>query len=298
MARRMALNIQKNSKKSTKRQNILNWALSELASHAKKKGSQIMKTRKNRKKIQNQAIFTLIELLVVIAIIAILAGMLLPVLNKARGLARETACASNMKQLGVGLLSYSIDFNDYVPPPVTADASGNFSNSNTTSGSRYWMGMVAPYIGVSKDFLIGNHNSVANPRSIFACRSQMRWDGWAGISYGMNKLLFPIVPDTPVQAKFSQIKRPERSMLLVETWWGNTNLSDRSSGRYLTDNLVYLCFRHNRKCNTLYAAGNLSSERPAIFATFQTLPPWNKENRNTSGGAAFGAFNNNFSPYL
>jgi prepilin-type N-terminal cleavage/methylation domain-containing protein/prepilin-type processing-associated H-X9-DG protein len=59
--------------------------------------------------------FTLIELLVVIAIIAILAAILFPVFAQARAKARQTACLSNIKQLGTGLMMYAQDYDETLP---------------------------------------------------------------------------------------------------------------------------------------------------------------------------------------
>jgi len=65
------------------------------------------------KRVKN---FTMIELLVVVAVIAILMGMLLPALNKARAKARQISCVSNLKQVQQCLLFYVSDYGESLPP--------------------------------------------------------------------------------------------------------------------------------------------------------------------------------------
>lgn len=88
---------------------------------------QSMKNDNNRR-----TAFTLIELLVVIAIIAILAAILFPVFASAREKARQVTCASNERQLGLGLLQYAQDYDD------------TYMNSDTYGQG--WAGRLYPYV--------------------------------------------------------------------------------------------------------------------------------------------------------
>jgi len=82
--------------------------------------------------------FTLIELLVVIAIIAILAAILFPVFAKVREKARSIACLSNEKQIGLGLMQYTQDYDEKYPCGVLDTASGHYGKG--------WAGQIYPYV--------------------------------------------------------------------------------------------------------------------------------------------------------
>lgn len=150
--------------------------------------------------------FTLIELLVVIAIIAILAAILFPVFAQARDKARQTACLSNQKQIGLGIMQYIQDYDEtypvcnqtYKPPAVAAQV---------TIGRVSWMRHLYTYtksIDVMKcpnatfgdDFsTTGTANGIAIPDANGATPSLT----FNRRSLGVNRWVFMAAADATVQ---------------------------------------------------------------------------------------------------
>jgi prepilin-type N-terminal cleavage/methylation domain-containing protein/prepilin-type processing-associated H-X9-DG protein len=117
--------------------------------------------------------FTLIELLVVIAIIAILAAILFPVFAQAREKARAISCVSNMKNIGLALQMYTVDYDDglikeYYGFPANGPGGPNWSQVYPAGDIQYysWRYAVQPYLK-NVNVLACPSNSVANNPSFW-----------------------------------------------------------------------------------------------------------------------------------
>ena len=103
---------------------------------------------------RHRAGFTLIELLVVVGIVAVVLGLLLPVLARARRVAHQVSCASNMRQVGCALLAYATRHNGAWPAPALA---WNFQFDEDWvhwQPTRDWrQGSIMPYLGYDAEVL-------------------------------------------------------------------------------------------------------------------------------------------------
>lgn len=153
--------------------------------------------------------FTLVELLVTIAILAILGAILLPVLAQARERARAAACASNMRQLAMGLMLYTQDHDETLPMVTNYAAAAS-------APDRVWTATVQPYVRNERVFLCPSAENAAFSAT---------WDGRGLLPVGYNALTGydPTGAEAPTTvAVLPMLEEPARTVLLAETPSGPT----------------------------------------------------------------------------
>ena len=247
---------------------------------------------------QPKRAFTLIELLVVIAIIAILAGMLLPALSKAKEKGRSARCMSNLHQVGLATTMYADDNEDryhYIKKPGRDPEIPNYGQwtANPKSSIMLAADHDLAYWGVG-------YYRYTSSKEIFRCPSakivdQWREDGlkypndfWLNSSYGINQYL--ITPyDTKLSGplKTSSYKSPQTTVFCQDgaeqrmegagdsggdsiglfpkatqtlvQWIGQPpNSGGLGNSYYSKYQFQWEWYRHNRSCNTLFVTGQVT----------------------------------------
>jgi prepilin-type N-terminal cleavage/methylation domain-containing protein len=165
--------------------------------------------------------FTLVELLVVVGIIALLIGILLPVLNRARAAANRAVCLSNIRQLGVGILMYCNDNRGWFPTCAIWDEGTAYKPYaddwiHWQANRRIEESAIAKYLGGGEQFKQLLRCPADNPEGRKARVGILPGQGPYLYSYGMNDAIGENVRSGQLRTKISWWRAPWRKILLTE----------------------------------------------------------------------------------
>jgi prepilin-type N-terminal cleavage/methylation domain-containing protein/prepilin-type processing-associated H-X9-DG protein len=189
--------------------------------------------------------FTLVELLVVVAIISILAGLLLPMLNRAVESARQTQCKNNLRQIYLGFLAYADKWSSFIPPRHCKLSGYTYDLS--------WHDHIAQQLeeplfyrqkGIFSCPTRGEGESISPPEA------QGCWNP----PYGINAYHSPDFTYPPaVMVKLSRIAKPTQWLLVGDASWFYI--------RRNTTMQPYVSSRHSGGLNLLYFDGHASRQQ-------------------------------------
>ncbi|HEX8235949.1 MAG TPA: DUF1559 domain-containing protein [Abditibacteriaceae bacterium] len=214
--------------------------------------------------------FTLIELLVVIAIIAILAAILFPVFARARENARRASCQSNLKQIGLGFMQYTQDYDEKYPIKVSEGTGGS---------ARLWIQTIQPYVKSTQ---------------LFACPSNPQnrttyqfWNGVGNqdsgmpVSYLANaNIIQPGWTGGLAQAAINSVSTRILATEGTNVQYTSADIADKDSANMQMDRMFA---GHLSTVGNLFADGHVKSLKPTA-----TMTPVNMWGRGQGQTAATG----------
>ena len=229
--------------------------------------------------------FTLIELLVVIAIIAILAAILFPVFGRARENARRSSCQSNLKQIGLGVIQYTQDYDEMMPP---ARNTAPYNNAP-------WHVLVQPYIksyqlfkcpsntsNTDTDPLQGTPSTLVTPNIPAIGRSYMA-NGGGGEGTGGNDFGGTRPYRLNAGVAIANFNFPATTISVHEQQGGEAEpfSFDTSKLTGNTGTLKYAFTNHLTTTNFLFIDGHVKALKP-LATISSTTNMWTNDNTTTN----------------
>jgi prepilin-type N-terminal cleavage/methylation domain-containing protein len=194
--------------------------------------------------------FTLVELLVVLTLIALLAGLLLPSLSRAKDSARSAQCVTNLRQWGLAYRQYADDNHDYLPR-----RGQGVKALDQIDRPDDWFNALPPYLKLPsyQELFTNGQRLVAGAHSVFVCPAATDPGAAHFLPYGMNMNLCPWGNSGLTDAtKFSEVMTPVYVVAL-------TDAPGPYSAVYPSNNPYTPVPRHNGRLNILFLTGNVKS---------------------------------------